>query len=186
MGGSGSKGYLPELPRGTSIKLGIIGLENSGKTSLLNRFIDSTSYKAKESILISMGVHIESVFYKGWQVFTGDLLYPHYIKKAYKPYLKECDVIIFIVDSTNYPDISAAKEQIDLLISEDCISSSVLLVLANKQDQYKKIEPIQLENYLELYRLNIPWKCLPISLTSENGIDTTVKWILENTTTRTL
>eukprot|EP01132_Coremiostelium_polycephalum_P001074 gene1074-1360_t len=179
-----SKGYLPELPKGSLIKVGIIGLENSGKTTLLNKFIDSTSKKRIESILISMGVHIESIVYKGWDLFAGDLLYPSYIRKTYKPYLQSSDVVIFVVDSSDYLQISAAKEQIDLLLKENCINSSIFLVLANKQDQKKRVEAKQLENYLELYRLTIPWKCIPTSFDTEVGIDETIKWILENTITR--
>eukprot|EP01133_Synstelium_polycarpum_P005297 gene5297-6142_t len=169
MGGMFSKGYLPELPRGSLIKLGIIGLENSGKTTLLNKFIDSSSKKLIESIFISLGVHIESIMYKGWDVFTGDLLYPHYIRKSFKPYLRSCDVIIFVVDSSDYLQIAAAKEQIDLLIRENCIDSSVFLVLANKQDLKKRIAPAQLENYLELYRLNVPWKSIVFDSLGSKG-----------------
>ncbi|KYQ92339.1 ADP-ribosylation factor-related protein [Tieghemostelium lacteum] len=181
-----SKGYLPELPVGSLIKLGIIGLENAGKTTLLHKFIDSSYRKSIDSVLISMGVSIESIVYKGWDMFIGDLLYPEYIRKTYKPYLMGCDVVIFVVDSTDYANITAAKEQLDLLLVEDCISSSVFLVLANKQDQKKKMEPIQIENYLELYRLNIPWKCIATSFDTDFGIDESIKWILENTTKRTL
>ncbi|GAM24281.1 hypothetical protein SAMD00019534_074560 [Acytostelium subglobosum LB1] len=186
MGGIFSKGYLPELPKGSMIKLGIIGLENSGKTTLLNKFVDSSSKKSIESVIVSMGLNMESIYYKGWEVFAGDLLYPNYIRKSYKPYLMACDVVIFVVDSSDFLQISSAKEQIDLLLTENVIESSVFLVLANKQDLKRRIAPVQLENYLELYRLNIPWKCIPTSFDTEVGIEDSIKWILENAMTRTV
>ncbi|KAK5583231.1 hypothetical protein RB653_004822 [Dictyostelium firmibasis] len=184
MGGIFSKGYLPELPNGSLIKLGIIGLENSGKTTLLNKFIDASSKKSIASVLISTGVYIESIIFKGWEIFTGDLLYPNYISKIYKPYLLGSDVIIFMVDSSDIHQMTEAKNQIDLLIQEQCINSSVFLVMANKQDQKRCVPTHQLEQYLELYRLTNPWKCLPLSLIQEKGIEDLIKWILENTVVR--
>ncbi|EGC37208.1 hypothetical protein DICPUDRAFT_150230 [Dictyostelium purpureum] len=185
MGGVFSKGYLPQLPSGTLIKLGIIGLENSGKTTLLNKFIDASAKKQIRSVLVSTGLSIESMLFKGWEIFIGDLLYPNYITK-YKPYLLGCDVIIFMVDSSDPHQISEAKSQIDLLIAEDCISSSVFLVMANKQDQKRSVTPQQLENYLELYRLTIPWKCISSSILNSNivGVEDSIKWILDNTEVR--
>ncbi|EFA86274.1 hypothetical protein PPL_00836 [Heterostelium album PN500] len=161
-------------------------IKNVVLTGGIVKIPNSSAKKSIESIIVSMGVNIESIYYKGWEVFAGDLLYPNYIRKSYKPYLMSCDVVIFVVDSSDYLQISAAKEQIDLLLSENCINSSVFLVLANKQDLKKRIAPVQLENYLELYRLNVPWKCIPTSVESEIGIEDSIKWILENTITRTV
>ncbi|KAM9954596.1 hypothetical protein ACTFIW_003196 [Dictyostelium discoideum] len=194
MGGIFSKGYLPELPNGSLIKLGIIGLENSGKVNFNYNYNNSnsnnnnnnnaSSKKSIASVLISTGVYIESIIFKGWEIFAGDLLYPNYISKIYKPYLLGSDVIIFMIDSSDIHQMTEAKNQIDLLIQEQCINSSVFLVMANKQDQKRCVPTQQLEQYLELYRLTNPWKCLPLSLIQEKGIEDLIKWILENTVVR--
>ncbi|EGG24489.1 ADP-ribosylation like factor [Cavenderia fasciculata] len=180
MGGSFTKtgGLLPELSSTSLIKISIIGLENSGKSSLLSKFIDNTHRKAVQSVLVSQGVYADMVNYKGWDIFVGNLLYPNYIRKAFKPYLLLSDIIIFIVDSSDYQQISSAKEQIDILLGENCINSTVFLVLANKQD-IKRITTPQLENYLELSRLNCPYNIMPVSVLKETNLDETIKWILK-------
>mmetsp|Transcript_36565 Transcript_36565/g.63090 ORF Transcript_36565/g.63090 Transcript_36565/m.63090 type:complete len:239 (-) Transcript_36565:219-935(-) len=112
----------------------MVGLDAAGKTTML--------YKLRMGEVVTtiptIGFNLETVQYKSmkslvsftiWDVGGRDKLRP-----LWRHYYKQCNALIFVVDSNDRDRIGEAKEQLDKMYWEEEFKGVPLLVFANKQD----------------------------------------------------
>jgi ADP-ribosylation factor protein 1 len=108
----------------------IMGLDASGKTTLL--------YKLKLGEIVTtiptIGFNVESIEYKNYKFTLWDIGGGDKMRMLWRHYYQNTQLIVFIVDSADKERMSLAKEQLDLLLREDELRDSMLLVFANKQE----------------------------------------------------
>ncbi|KAG2152421.1 ADP-ribosylation factor family-domain-containing protein [Suillus cothurnatus] len=111
-------------------KLLMIGLDAAGKTTIL--------YKLKLGEVVTtiptIGFNVETVAYKKIQFTVWDVGGQQKIRPLWQYYFNNADGIIFVVDSSDRDRIPEAKEEIRMLMNNDQLQDSLLLVFANKQD----------------------------------------------------
>ncbi|KAL3771942.1 hypothetical protein ACHAWU_009365 [Discostella pseudostelligera] len=154
----------------------IIGLENSGKSTLLSAL---TNGHATDTVP-TIGLNVK-VFQKGriqmkcWDI-GGQVQY----RSEWSQYCKGCDVVLFVVDAAAPQKLSTARKELHKLLDGGSIGSKPLLILANKIDikphagESKLIEELQL-NYVS----ETPWLVLPISALHVTNLDQVVEWLTE-------
>ena len=91
-------GKLKELFGGSKhIELCLVGLENSGKTTILN--ILSSGYPA--DTMPTVGLNVKSVKKEGVTMKVWDLGGQEQFRGEWSRYTNGCDVVLFVVDSND-------------------------------------------------------------------------------------
>ncbi|XBW37463.1 hypothetical protein QEN19_003045 [Hanseniaspora menglaensis] len=112
------------------LKVIMCGLDNAGKTTIL--------YKLKIGEVIktipTIGFNVESVKYRNVTFTVWDVGGQDKIRPLWKHYYRNCESLIFVVDSTDKARLNEAKIAMDRVLSDVEMKESELLVFANKQD----------------------------------------------------
>ena len=108
----------------------IIGFDESGKTSIFNRF---KYFNENENTNRTIFFNLECILYKGCNFTLRDLggekariLWRHYFQSA--------NAIIFVIDSTDNDNIEDAIEEFRKLLTEEDLKGCPFLIMANRQD----------------------------------------------------
>uniref|UniRef100_A0A7S0BMI8 Uncharacterized protein n=1 Tax=Rhodosorus marinus TaxID=101924 RepID=A0A7S0BMI8_9RHOD len=111
-------------------KVLFLGLDNAGKTSLLNRLkLGAVSLYAPTT-----RVNIEQ-FSIGGIVFTAFDVGGHEMwRHLWSDFYESVDAVVFIVDSADRGRFEEAKEELHALLEDPSLISVPFLILGNKQD----------------------------------------------------
>eukprot|EP01061_Rhynchopus_euleeides_P026913 TRINITY_DN43803_c0_g1_i1.p1 TRINITY_DN43803_c0_g1~~TRINITY_DN43803_c0_g1_i1.p1 ORF type:complete len:180 (+),score=79.27 TRINITY_DN43803_c0_g1_i1:256-795(+) len=168
-------GKLKELFSGTKhIELCLVGLENSGKTTILN--ILSSGYPADP--MPTVGLNVKSVKKEGVTMKVWDLGGQEQFRSEWSRYTNGCDVVLFVVDSSDFERIMIAQKELHTLMSDAKLHGLPLLVVLNKQDlephmtKEKVIEELKLEDIT-----NNQWMVTAISAKRRQNMNEMVDWL---------
>ncbi|CAG8574273.1 6781_t:CDS:2, partial [Scutellospora calospora] len=113
-------GFHKYLTRREEFYIVILGLDNAGKTTLLERI--------KSIFLGIMGLSPDRI------APTVGLNRQRELHGIWEKYYSECHAIIFVVDSTDKERIEECKEIFERIITNEEVEGVPVLMLANKQD----------------------------------------------------
>lgn len=169
---------LRKLTEGFFIKkldMVIIGLENSGKSTLLSALTNGQPTDTVPTIGLNVKVIQKGrVQMKCWDI-GGQVQY----RSEWSQYCKGCDVVLFVVDAAAPQKLSTARKELHKLLGS--IGSKPLLVLANKIDIKPHVGESELIEELQLnYVSETPWLVLPISALHVTNLDQVVEWLTEH------
>ncbi|KAL7451722.1 MAG: GTP-binding protein [Desulfobacteraceae bacterium] len=152
----------------------VIGLENSGKTTLLSALAHGQPVETVPTI----GLNVK-VFQKGRvQMKCWDIGGQAQYRTEWSRYCKGCDVVLFVVDAAAPQKLATAKKELHKLLDDGSIGSTPLLVLANKIDIQPHVGESELIEKLQLnYVMETPWMVLPISALQLTNLDQVVEWL---------
>ncbi|XP_066372367.1 uncharacterized protein [Miscanthus floridulus] len=124
----------------------MLGLDAAGKTTILHRLHVGEVL----STVPTIGFNVEkvNVAFTVWGVGGQDKLRP-----LWRHYLSNSDALIYVVDSTDRDRIGVAREEFQAIVKDPLMLSSILLVLANKQDMKGAMSPSEVGQRLGLYDL---------------------------------
>ena len=142
---SGALNYLGLWRK--SGKLLFLGLDNSGKTTLLNilkgnRMTQHAPTWQATSEELTIGRITFTAFDLGGHVQA---------RRVWRDYFPTVDAIIFLIDSVDYARLDEAKKELESLLKDDHLSNCPLLVLGNKIDVPGSVSEDQLRHILGLY-----------------------------------
>eukprot|EP00731_Ephydatia_muelleri_P037258 Em0429g8a len=111
-----------------------IGLDNSGKTTIINALKPQTA-KAT-TIVPTIGFNVEVFSHANISFTVFDMSGQGRYRTLWEHYYKETEAIIFVIDSSDKLRIPVAKDELDLLLQNaDMAERRVpILFLANKMD----------------------------------------------------
>ncbi|KAG1806627.1 ADP-ribosylation factor family-domain-containing protein [Suillus plorans] len=155
-------------------RLLMLGLDNAGKTTIL--------YKLKLGEVVTtiptIGFNVETVAYKKIQFTVWDVGGQQRIRLLWQYYFNDAEGIIFVVDSCDRDRISEAKEELHMLMNNDQLRDSLLLVFANKQDMPGAMSASELTDKLELRMLGRrTWYIQSTCATSGDGLYEGLEWL---------
>ncbi len=133
----------------------LVGLENSGKTTLLNVLSGRDPSEPTPTIGLDVKqMKIGNTNIKAWDV-GGQKQY----RREWARYTQGCDVIIFVVDVAASEDqMSVAKRELHQLLENRDLAQTPLLVVANKIDIDPHFSEAQVITMLNLdYIVDNPW-----------------------------
>nr|XP_040579296.1 ADP-ribosylation factor-like protein 6 isoform X2 [Lepeophtheirus salmonis] len=156
----------------------IVGLDNSGKSTVLNHF--KPEEFRENNIVPTVGFNVEK--FKNQNVgFTAfDMSGQGRYRNLWEHYYKDCQGIVFVVDSSDKLRMIVAKDELDMLLQHPDIQSRKIPILffANKMDMKESLSSVKVSQTLGLERiLDKPWHiCASNAITGE-GLNEGVEWL---------
>ncbi|KAM6951264.1 ADP-ribosylation factor-like protein 4D [Aplochiton taeniatus] len=143
------------LPSFHSIHVVVIGLDSSGKTSLLYRlklkeFVKTIPTRGfnTERIKVAVG-NSRAIPFQVWDVGGQDKLRP-----LWKSYTRRTDGMVFVVDAAETERMEEAKVELHKITRTAENHGVPVLVLANKQDLRSALSAGEVEKVLAVHELN--------------------------------
>jgi len=158
----------------------VVGLDNSGKTTILNHMKPEES--KQHDIVPTIGFKVENFQYQSLQMTCFDMSGQGRYRNLWEHYYRECDGIIFVVDSSDKLRVAVAKEELTMLIENtDLLNRRIpVLFFANKMDMRDSLSSVKVSSLLELDKIrDKPWHiCASNAITGE-GLEEGVTWLTE-------
>ena len=153
----------------------LVGLENSGKTTLLSVLSDGKPVETAPTI----GLNVKMVKRGGVQMKCWDLGGQSQYRQEWGRYTRGCNVIVFVIDANAIHLLPDAKAELHRLLEDRELATTPLLVVSNKID----LEPHASEQVL-IKELNLdyisdnPWIIIPCSALKVINIDNIVSLLV--------
>ncbi|KRX04149.1 P-loop containing nucleoside triphosphate hydrolase [Pseudocohnilembus persalinus] len=157
------------------LELSIVGLQNAGKTTLVNTMATG---KFEEDTIPTIGLNHRQLKKGKVSMKLYDLGGQPRFRESWEKYCRSADVIIFVVDSADMSNLDTASTQLHQLISYPSLEGIPLLVLGNKNDLKESLQEQQLVEKMDLKSIkDRKVACFSISAKANNRIDQFMKWL---------
>jgi len=167
---------LKQLFSGSKLEVVLIGLENSGKTTLLNQLCMGEALPTAPTI----GLNVKQVKKGGVTMKMWDLGGQAQYRPEWGRYTKGCDAIIFLLDASNKETISTSKKELHLLLEDKELNQIPLLIVGNKIDIKPHLSESEIITGLNLdYIINNPWAVVMLSALQGLNISEVVDWLVK-------
>eukprot|EP01103_Thecamoeba_quadrilineata_P000942 TRINITY_DN10834_c0_g1_i1.p1 TRINITY_DN10834_c0_g1~~TRINITY_DN10834_c0_g1_i1.p1 ORF type:complete len:188 (-),score=28.96 TRINITY_DN10834_c0_g1_i1:121-684(-) len=160
------------------MELTLVGLQSSGKSSLLN--VISTG-KFEENIQPTVGFNTRKVTKGSVTIKLWDIGGQAKFRSMWERYCRGVNAIVFVVDAADPEKFEAAQKELHELISKPPLANIPLLVLGNKKDLPQAIDAEELIVKMNLNTItDRKVFCYSISAKSQYNIDKTLQWLIDN------
>lgn len=167
--------WIKSLFWSRELELAIVGLQNVGKTTLVNTM---STGKFDEDTIPTIGFNFRTLKKGKVSLKLWDLGGQPRFRESWEKYCRNADVIIFVVDSSDFGNIDTAKTQIHQLLSWPTLYGIPLLVLGNKNDIKGSLSAEELIMQLDLKVLqDRKVACYSISAKNNVNIDQVLNWL---------
>jgi ADP-ribosylation factor-like protein 6 len=156
----------------------VVGLDNSGKTSLLN-FLRPREAQ-NNYIAPTVGFNIENFSCKGLSFTAFDMSGQSRYRTLWGNYYRTTDGIIFVVDSSDKTRILIAREELQQLLSHpDILSRNIpILFFANKMDIRDALSDVGVSSALGLDSItNKSWHICSSNALKGDGVADGIEWL---------
>ncbi|CAG7833004.1 unnamed protein product [Allacma fusca] len=158
----------------------VAGLDNSGKSTLLNHF-KPDEYRTTD-VVPTIGFNVEKFQYKNISFTAFDMSGQGRYRNLWEHYYKDCQGVIFVVDSSDRLRFVVAKDELDsLLINPDVATRAIpILIFANKMDVKEAMSPVRISTAFELERISSkPWHICASNAVTGEGLNEGVEWLTD-------
>ncbi|KAI9006627.1 ADP-ribosylation factor family-domain-containing protein [Phycomyces nitens] len=162
----------------------IIGLDNAGKTTLLERIKSvfmGVPGLAPEKIAPTVGLNIGRVDIKSARINFWDLGGQRDLQSIWERYYAECHAIVFVVDSTDKKRLEECKDTFEKMITNDRVEGVPILMLANKQDLSGALRVEDIKEVFNKIAVKLgarDSRVLPVSALEGNGVKDAIDWLV--------
>jgi len=163
----------------------ILGLDNSGKTTLLEgiKMKYQSKYKGLKRITSTVGLNVGVVdmplFSSGVRLVIWDVGGQRELRTLWTKYFSECHALMFVVDSTDETRIQESIESFNQVIQNDMLNGVPLLLVVNKQDHDKSIDLLRIKKLFS-QSVGREWHAVAASGLTGQGVEEAMTWILES------
>ncbi|KAI7865811.1 ADP-ribosylation factor family-domain-containing protein [Spinellus fusiger] len=177
-------GFYSYVTRKEEYYVLIIGLDNAGKTTLLERIkavFMGVAGLAPDRIAPTVGLNIGRVMIKSTKINFWDLGGQRDLQSIWERYYRECHAIVFVVDSTDKRRLEECKQTFEKIITNDQTEGVPILMLANKQDVpgASRVEEIkEVFNQIAAKLGARDSRVLPVSALEGDGVREAIDWLV--------
>eukprot|EP00045_Choanoeca_perplexa_P010668 m.109692 g.109692 ORF g.109692 m.109692 type:complete len:200 (-) comp15351_c1_seq1:119-718(-) len=163
----------------------ILGLDNAGKTTLLEQFklLNRPNYKGKgRRIGPTIGLNVGHVDVRSARLTFWDLGGQSDLQELWNNYYKECHGIIYVVDSADQERLDESRQTFDKMISSPDLNEVPTLVVCNKQDIEDAMTIADVKHVFNqsAYKLGVrDCKVHSISATNGDNVQGCIDWMLQ-------
>jgi ADP-ribosylation factor 1/2 len=125
----------------------------------------------------TIGFNVEKVKYNKVQFTMWDIGGQNLIRTLWKHYYRNTNAVVFIVDSNDTDRIKEAADELSIVMQDEILKDSVLLVLANKQDLKNAMDVTEMKDKLKLCNIKQQWYLQPCSAHTGDGIFEGLDWL---------
>lgn len=157
------------------MELSLIGLQNAGKTSLVNVLTTGTFH---EDMIPTVGFNMRKVTKGGVTIKLWDLGGQTRFRSMWERYCRGVQAIVFVVDSADLDSLDAARAELHELLARPSLAGTPLLVLGNKNDLPEALSAAELIARMGLQSIrDREVAAFSISCKRQSNIDATLKWL---------
>ena len=167
------KGYNKLKPEPNVL---ILGLDNAGKTTLLNYLTHEDNKNTKPT----PGVNAKSIQCGGIKLNVYDLGGQKAIREYWKFYYEKVDALIYVVDASDEARIGECNESFQSLLKDEKLINVPVLAYGNKADLDNCLGPDEIIEKLEMNGITgRDWSLYACSALKGDGVKDGIKWLLE-------
>lgn len=165
----------------TKVNILIVGLDNSGKTSIIEKMKMQTN-RAKSGgaseVTPTVGFNVDE-FSKGSLSFTVfDMSGAGRYRNLWEQHYREARAIIFVVDSADKLRLCVAKDELDTMLAAADLKGKPFLIFANKMDVPSALSPVDIAQGLTLGDIHgHPWQIVPSNALDGSGLQEGIDWL---------
>jgi ADP-ribosylation factor-like protein 6 len=156
----------------------VVGLDNSGKSSLLNYLRPPESQT--DYIAPTVGFNVEHFSCKGLSFTAFDMSGQSRYRTLWSNYYRRTNGIIFVIDSSDKTRMLVAREEVQQLLSHPDISSRNIPILffANKMDIRDALSDVGVSSALSLDSIiNKSWHICSSNALKGDGVPDGIQWL---------
>ncbi|XP_068210694.1 ADP-ribosylation factor-like protein 6 [Palaemon carinicauda] len=156
----------------------VIGLDNSGKSTMLNHF--KTEDQKTTEIVPTVGFNVEKFKAKNVGFTAFDMSGQGRYRSLWEHYYHDCEGVIFVVDSSDKLRLVVAKDELDMLLQHQEMRHRRLPILffANKMDVRDAVSSVKVSAALGLERItDKPWHITASNAVTGEGLHEGVEWL---------
>mmetsp|Transcript_6695 Transcript_6695/g.11063 ORF Transcript_6695/g.11063 Transcript_6695/m.11063 type:complete len:177 (+) Transcript_6695:227-757(+) len=165
------------------LKCLVIGLDNSGKSTVVN-FLKPNKV---EEVLPTVGFSIEKFrleALKNVKCKIFDMSGSGAYRNLWEHYYEECNGIVFVIDSGDRKRLTSVKEEIRQMLSHEEMGKNncPILFLANKKDVKEARTPSELRSLLKLDAKTMkerPYQIMATNALTGEGIIDGMAWLTD-------
>jgi ADP-ribosylation factor-like protein 6 len=164
------------------VKIVIAGLDNSGKTTIVNSLKPENQQLKPSSIQPTIGFANDEFDYMGVRLTALDMAGQSKYRDLWAQHLNGSNGFVFVIDVSDALRMVVVKDELDRLLQNSSLGRNVpLLFFANKCDLVKTFSQADLEKYLGLDVLtDRVWKCVSSNALSGTGVEEGMSWLVES------
>ena len=163
------------------MELTLVGLQNSGKTTLVN-IIATGGFS--EDMIPTVGFNMRKVTKGKVTIKLWDLGGQPRFRSMWERYCRGVNAIVYVVDSADAENIATSKSELHDLLAKPALEGIPTLILGNKNDLSSSIGVDELIERLGLKALaNREVCCYSISAKNAVNIDITMDWLIKHSKT---
>jgi len=157
------------------LELSIVGLQNAGKTTLVNTL---STGKFEEDTIPTIGFNHRTMKKGRVSIKMWDLGGQPRFRDSWEKYCRSADAIVYVVDSADIGSLDISKTQLHQLLSWPSLAEIPLIVLGNKNDLKGALSEMELVKALELDKIkDRKIACYSVSAKNSVNMDITMKWL---------
>lgn len=165
------------------MELSLVGLQNAGKTSLLNA-IATGGYS--EDMIPTVGFNMRKVTKGNVTIKVWDLGGQRRFRTMWERYCRGVSVIVYVVDAADRDSVPISRSELHDLLMKPSLSGIPLLVLGNKIDKSEALSKQALVDQLGLDSITDKEVCCyMISCKDSINIDVVIDWLIKHSKTAT-
>ncbi|BGP43773.1 hypothetical protein JCM10449v2_007830 [Rhodotorula kratochvilovae] len=169
--------WLRSLFWSTTLDVACIGLQNAGKTSLVNVL---TNNQFSESMIPTVGFNLRKIQKGNVTLKVWDLAGQPRFRSIWERYCRGVHAIVWVLDSADRDTFATARAELHALLEKPELRGIPLLVLANKNDLDAHATVDEVIKALGLSSItNREVSCYSISAKSSRNIDITLAWLMK-------
>ncbi|KAF9182397.1 ADP-ribosylation factor-like protein 8B [Haplosporangium sp. Z 767] len=167
--------WLRSLFFKTEMELTLVGLQNSGKTTLVNVI---ASGQFSEDMIPTVGFNMRKVTKGNVTMKLWDIGGQPRFRSMWERYCRGVNAIVFVLDAADHDKLDAARTELRNLLDKPQLANIPVLVLGNKNDLPGALSVEQIIEVMNLKQIaNREVSCYSISAKNQVNIDITLQWL---------
>ncbi|KAI8086189.1 P-loop containing nucleoside triphosphate hydrolase protein [Halteromyces radiatus] len=178
-------GFYNYLTQKEEYNVLIIGLDNAGKTTLLERIKSifmGVAGLSPDRIAPTVGLNIGRIEVNSSRIKFWDLGGQRDLQSIWQRYYSDCHAIVFVVDSTDGRRLEECKDTFETIITNDLVEGVPILMLANKQDLPNALRVEEIKEVFNKIAVKLgarDSRVLPVSALEGNGVREAIDWMIK-------